>query len=131
MIEITQYAPGTVELKVKGPIGADDLTRLEAVLDPYQPDEGAVSAVIDVSEAPPEVATDLGQDATRLERLMSQFDKFARIAVVTPGRARVGVLRAVGALLPSGALQRFDPASLGQARAFAAHLSRPSATPAE
>lgn len=131
MIEITEFAPQTVEMKVKGPIGPKDLERLEAALDLYQPDEGAVSAVIDVSEASPEVTNDLGHDPTRIERLMSQFDKFARIAVVTPGRARVGVLRAVGALLPSGALKRFDPASLGQARAFAAHLSRPEATPAE
>ncbi len=131
MIEITEYAPCAVEVKVKGPIGADDLKRLEDVLDPYQPDEGSVSAVIDVSEAAPEVASDLGHSATHLERLMSQFDKFARIAVVTPGRARVGVLRAVGALLPSGALQRFEPAALSQARAFAAHVSRPNVSAAE
>ncbi|MBD3665106.1 STAS/SEC14 domain-containing protein [Sulfitobacter aestuariivivens] len=121
MIEINKFAPRAVEMKVRGPIEQNDIEKLESALDPYLPDEGSISAVIDITDTD----RDLVNKPAHLDRLLAQIDKFARIAVVTHDRAVSGIVSAVDALMPAGSLQQFEPARVSKARDFAAHLNRP------
>ena len=115
MIEVTECADRTFEMKLEGTIDSQDVDRLEGVLDPYAEDEGAVSAVIDVSGA----SDTLLENPSLIARLLAQFDKFARVALVTEGQVRQGVIDAFAQLMPQGAIRQFEPVRVRQARDFA------------
>lgn len=124
MMDIKQFAPHAVEVKMTGPIDQADIEKLETALDPYLPDEGSLSAVIDLSETGDNAG--LVDKPKHLDRLLSQFDKFARIAVVQKDKARDGIMQTLNMLMPDGSMQQFEPARVARAREFAAHLPRGS-----
>lgn len=123
MLSITQYAPGAVEMTLRGLVDTNDVEMLEQALTPYLPDEGSISAVIDMTEATDSSGKTLTKDTNVAARLMGQLDKFGRIAVVSPTSQLAGMVKAVDGLMPVGAMAQFDPDQKEAARKFAAHLN--------
>lgn len=122
MLAITEYAPGALEMTLQGFVDINDIEMLEQALTPYSADEGSISAVFDMTEATDSSGRELAQETHVADRLLSQLDKFGRIAVVSKADKLAGMVKAVDGLMPAGAMARFHPDEKDTARKFAAHL---------
>ena len=117
MIAIEELAPQTLQVHLAGKIAAEDMDALEARLDRYLVDEGSVNAVIDLSE-PTQFDHATAADAVS-HRLLTQFDKLGRVAIVGGQGALPEFVQALDAVMPPGQLGRFDLSERQTAQQFA------------
>jgi hypothetical protein len=123
MLAITEHPTGVLEIIVQDVVDGDDIAKLEQVLDRFSLDEASINAVLNMTDARDFSGKAMVQDPASAERLLCQFDKLGRIAVVTESETFAGMVQAVKGLMPDGAMVRFAPTAQQDAHRFAAHLS--------
>lgn len=111
MIVIQQLKPHAFDIAFAGAINPGDIEAIETSLAPYLQDEGAVDAVIDLTQTNSAIAADI-------ERLLVQTDKLGRLAVVGEQSAACALGRAAGQLMPKGQFKQFAPDQRADAQAF-------------
>ncbi|MFD2741433.1 STAS/SEC14 domain-containing protein [Sulfitobacter aestuarii] len=121
MFKIDEFAPRVLEIRFSDQMGEDEIEMLEAALAPYVSDEGAVNALLDLSDLSSAVWNGMFEAGLE-QRLFDQAEKFGRVALVTRGEHFDDAAAALQKLLPRGEFRRFDRSDSQAAREFAAGM---------